>query len=187
MYANPSSSLYDKLRDAKHQLPTRVDLDFNGTDPTIPDTDELIESNLSLMHKQVVGSKTAELFLGRDIKPGTSPTQSIPTCEREFNVHNKVKRPKKSTRTLKEKEDEEEVLVIEGIELDAGARFDVLVNSDDETMKPNKTEFAGSFDLGAEDDDDEVVVTMVPRNIGKEAVTIDGVKILMHNTRVEVV
>ncbi|TKY71668.1 Polyphenol oxidase A1 [Spatholobus suberectus] len=101
-----------------------------------------------------------------------------------------VKRPNKS-RSKKEKEEEEEVLVIEGIEFEGNApvKFDVIINQEEDDIKlirPNNTEFAGSFvslpqlrkkkiltsmrlgitdlleELGA-DDDDSLVVTLVPR------------------------
>ncbi|CAI8591181.1 unnamed protein product [Vicia faba] len=116
-----------------------------------------------------------------------------------------VKRPKKS-RSKKEKEEEEEVLVIDGIEFgkNIAIKFDVLINDeDDKVIGPGNTEFAGSFvnvphsshghknkkinsclrlgltdlleDLGAEDDD-TVVVTLVPR-CGKGLVTIKNIKI----------
>ena len=115
-----------------------------------------------------------------------------------------VKRPKKS-RSRKEKEEEEEVLVIEGIEFERNipVKFDVFINDeDDKLVGPKNTEFAGSFvsvphshkhknkkintnlrlgltdlleDLGAEDDD-SVVVTLVPR-AGKGLVKIGGIKI----------
>ncbi|KAK2447222.1 polyphenol oxidase A1, chloroplastic [Trifolium repens] len=115
-----------------------------------------------------------------------------------------VKRPKKS-RSKKEKEEEEEVLVIEGIECDknVGIKFDVFINDeDDKVIRPVNTEFAGSFvnvphsshkhkkktnsclrigltdlleDLGVEDDD-SVVVTLVPR-YGKGLVKITNIKI----------
>jgi len=115
-----------------------------------------------------------------------------------------VKRPKKS-RSKEEKEEEEEILVIEGIEFDTNVRlkFDVFINDVDKVVKPFNTEFAGSFvnvphslheqtmkninsscsfgltdlleDLGA-DDDDSVVVTLVPR-YGKGLVKITNIKI----------
>ncbi|KAK9150046.1 hypothetical protein Syun_008355 [Stephania yunnanensis] len=56
MYAaNPAtSSIYDSLRDAHHQPPKLMDLNFNGTDPNIPIPDsQLIQNNLSTMHRQV--------------------------------------------------------------------------------------------------------------------------------------
>nr|AUM57216.1 polyphenol oxidase A1-like protein [Mucuna pruriens]AZY91564.1 polyphenol oxidase 3 [Mucuna pruriens var. pruriens] len=119
-------------------------------------------------------------------------------------VRTVVKRPSKS-RSKKEKEEEEEVLVIEGIEFDRNnaVKFDVFINDeDDKVIRPDNTEFAGSFvnvahshqhknknmntclrlgltdlleDLGAEDDD-SVVVTLVPK-YGKGLVKIGGIKI----------
>lgn len=119
-------------------------------------------------------------------------------------ISTEVRRPKKS-RSKKEKEDEEEVLVIDGIQFDRNypVKFDVYVNDDDDEppSRPDKSEFAGSFvnvphkkrgdnnirtclrlgitdlleDVGAEDDE-IVVVTLVPK-LGKGLVTISGIKI----------
>ncbi|XP_028111583.1 polyphenol oxidase, chloroplastic-like [Camellia sinensis] len=119
-----------------------------------------------------------------------------------YTISQQVPRPKKS-RSKKEKDDEEEILVIEGIEVDQDVfvKFDVLINDEHEVIGPDNTEFAGSFvnvphkhkhgkkiktmlrlgiaelleELGAEDDDG-VLVTLVPKN-GAGAVTIGGVKI----------
>ncbi|PNX77157.1 polyphenol oxidase [Trifolium pratense] len=58
-----------------------------------------------------------------------------------------VKRPKKS-RSSKEKKDQEEILVIYGIEFDdkIEVKFDVIVNDeDDKVIGAENTEFAGSF------------------------------------------
>lgn len=112
-----------------------------------------------------------------------------------------VKRPKK-LRSKGEKEQEEEVLVIEGVEFgsDKYVKFDVHVDDDeDELSGPDRIEFVGSFvslrhghggkiktrfkvgiskvleSLEAEDDDD-VVVTLVPK-VGKGEVTIGSIKI----------
>ncbi|KAK9131714.1 hypothetical protein Scep_011242 [Stephania cephalantha] len=293
MYTNPSSPLYDKLRDAKHQPPTLVDLDYNGTDPKISDKQQ-IQSNLTIMYRQMVSNgKTAQLFLGSPYRAGENPTgcgslENVPHgpvhmlggMRRDFTdpdwlnasflfydenaqlvrvkvrdcldpsamrykyqevdfpwlktkptpkspkgtkpsqqlkkksitdgfpislnkvVQVTVKRPKQG-RTQKEKQEEEEVLVIEGIELngDTAVKFDVYVNDDDESVRPDKSEFAGSLvnvphkhekkvktnlrlgitdlleDLGVEDDD-EVVVTIVPRIGNKEVVSIGGVRIV---------
>jgi len=113
-----------------------------------------------------------------------------------------VKRPKLS-RSTEEKEEEEEVLVIDGIEFDMekALKFDVFINDEDEKeIKPGNSEFAGSFvsvshsmqsnkkvktclrlgitdlleDLDAEDDD-TIVVTLVPKYGGP--VTIQDIKI----------
>ncbi|KAI3852859.1 hypothetical protein MKW92_049201 [Papaver armeniacum] len=117
-----------------------------------------------------------------------------------------VKRPKTKARSKKEKEDEEEILVINGIELDGGAlvKFDVFINDEDE-VGPESSEFAGSFtnvphkhgkngkkiktrlklgitdileDMDAEDDD-SVLVTIIPRDSGrgKQMVTIESIEI----------
>ncbi|KAF4362094.1 hypothetical protein F8388_023946 [Cannabis sativa] len=107
-----------------------------------------------------------------------------------------VPRPKKS-RSKFEKEDEEEVLVIQDFANNVAVKFD-----DDEAISgPEKSEFAGSFatvphnpegghniktelnlgiselleDIGA-DDDDKVIVTLVPKS-GLGKVKIDGIKI----------
>ncbi|RZC48309.1 hypothetical protein C5167_041262 [Papaver somniferum] len=119
-----------------------------------------------------------------------------------------VKRPNTKSRSKKEKEEKEEILVINGIELERGAlvKFDVFINDEDE-VGPESSEFAGSFtnmphshgkkdekiktclklgitdlleDLDAEDDDD-VLVTIVPRDSGrgkgKDVVTIESIQI----------
>ncbi|KAK9144994.1 hypothetical protein Sjap_004897 [Stephania japonica] len=338
MYATPTtSSIYDRLRNARHQPPKLVNLNFNGTDLNIPDAQQ-IQNNLNTMYRQVVSSvvqsTTPQLFLGMPYRAGSRPNPGAGTLEgvphntvhvwtgdptsrfqenmgnfysagrdpiffahhsnvdrmwsiwsdrfgRNFtdpdwlnssflfydenrnlvrdalnisqlrysyqNVDTPwvnarprskratgarisndlkqkalnadafprslnglirviVKRPINKSRTKEEKAEQPEVLVIEGIELDARelVEFDVLVNDDDESTMPDKSEFVGSFvnvrhrhegmegemkmktslripidelleDLGAEGDD-EVVVTLVPR-IGTEKVTIDEVKI----------
>ncbi|KAJ6753869.1 TYROSINASE FAMILY MEMBER [Salix purpurea] len=112
-----------------------------------------------------------------------------------------VSRSRKS-RGATEKEDEDEVLVIEGIEYEENQfiKFDVLLNDEpDSPGGPDTSEFAGSFvnlphkhakkskttlvlgitrlleDLEAEGDD-TLVVTLVPRS-GGDLVTINSVKI----------
>ncbi|VFQ84173.1 unnamed protein product [Cuscuta campestris] len=124
------------------------------------------------------------------------------TLDRVVQV--KVARPNKS-RTKEEKEDEEEILLIEGIEvaIDEYAKFDVYLNDEDEPEAgKEKAEYAGSFahlphkhkgskkivtslslglnepleDLGAEDDDD-VLVTLAPM-VGGGVVSVSGMKIV---------
>ncbi|CAJ1936400.1 unnamed protein product [Sphenostylis stenocarpa] len=122
----------------------------------------------------------------------------------DSKVSTVVKRPKLS-RSKEEKEEEEEVLVIDGIEFDRNkaVKFDVFINEeDDKEIRPNSTEFAGSFvslphthvhkkkkvktclrlgltdlleDLEAENDD-SIVVTLVPK-YGKGLVTVQAIKI----------
>ncbi|KAI3846793.1 hypothetical protein MKX03_028309 [Papaver bracteatum] len=339
MYAKPASSLYDKLRDAKHQPPYLLDLNYNLVDSNLPATQQYT-SNLTTMYRQVVsGGKTATLFLGSPYRaggaanPGAGTLENVPhgpvhiwsgdrtqpnienmgnfysaardpiffahhsNCDRMWTIWKSlggnrkdftdpdflnaaflfydekkqlvrvtikdcleqenlrykyqnveipwiqakpktpkarkvekkvakkksvgttefpiildktvqvlVKRPKTKSRSKKEKEDKEEILIISGIELERGAliKFDVFINDEDE-VGPESSEFAGSFtnvphkhgkkdkkiktclklgitdileDLDAEDDDD-VLVTIVPRDSGreKEVVTIEGIEI----------
>ncbi|CAN1121253.1 Polyphenol oxidase latent form, chloroplastic [Linum perenne] len=110
-----------------------------------------------------------------------------------------VSRPKKS-RTAAEKAAKSEVLVVYGIEVegDKVVKFDVVVNDDPAAPSgPDKSEYAGSFlnvphdsgkfstnlrlditelvdDIGA-NDDDELVVTLVPR-ITDGPISIAGVR-----------
>ncbi|KAE8728795.1 Polyphenol oxidase II [Hibiscus syriacus] len=120
-------------------------------------------------------------------------------------VRIEVPRPKKS-RTKHEKEDEEEVLVLQNIQVDRdiAVKFDVYINDeDDETpTEPEDSEFAGSFtniphnhhkpgvkldtnltlplsDLLEDLDvegDDNIEVTLVPKE-GKGLVSIGNIKI----------
>ena len=48
MYTDVSSSLYDNLRDAKHQPPTVLDLDYNMTDDTSITAAEQVDYNLKV-------------------------------------------------------------------------------------------------------------------------------------------
>ncbi|KAF9590617.1 hypothetical protein IFM89_035935 [Coptis chinensis] len=72
-YADRNSPLYNTLRDAKHQPPTMVDLDYDLTDPKISEQAQ-ININLSIMYRQVVSNgKTAQLFLGSPYRAGDEP------------------------------------------------------------------------------------------------------------------
>lgn len=84
MYTDPNSSLYNKLRDAKHQPPAMVDLDYNQTDENATNQ-ELTTTNLTIMYRQMVSNgKTASLFLGSpyragdDPEPGAGALENIP-------------------------------------------------------------------------------------------------------------
>ncbi|KAK9267841.1 hypothetical protein L1049_010277 [Liquidambar formosana] len=84
MFADPKSPLYNKLRNADHQPPTLLDLDYNGVDPT-GTSQEQLSSNLSIMYRQMVSNgKTAKLFLGSayragdEADPGAGSIENIP-------------------------------------------------------------------------------------------------------------
>ncbi|KAF5182131.1 Polyphenol oxidase protein [Thalictrum thalictroides] len=154
--------------------------------------------------KSPVAKKALKAF-PRSLNSVGDETSNIFPITLDSVVKINVARPKKS-RSKKEKEDEEEILVIEGIEYerDSFVKIDVYINDEDETTtNPAKSEFAGSIvnvphkhgtkmkklhtclrlgitdlleDIGAEDDD-EIVVTLVPRQ-GKD-VTIEGIKIVV--------
>ncbi|KAL0353915.1 UNVERIFIED_CONTAM: Polyphenol oxidase I, chloroplastic [Sesamum angustifolium] len=114
-----------------------------------------------------------------------------------------VDRPKKS-RSKKDKEKEEELLAIDGIEVDTAkfVRFEVYINDEDDKADEiiDKAEYAGCYsqvphknstkvkskirlgltelleDLDVEDDD-KILVSLVPR-AGGEDITIGGIKII---------
>lgn len=75
MFANPNSPLYDKLRNANHQPPTLLDLDYNETDDDQTTTKkDQISSNLTIMYRQMVSNgKTSKLFLGSPYRAGDEP------------------------------------------------------------------------------------------------------------------
>ncbi|EEC78047.1 hypothetical protein OsI_17486 [Oryza sativa Indica Group] len=80
IYANCRlSSLYDPRRNQAHQPPFPLDLNYNGTDPTIPE-DQLIDQNLKIMKK--------ELFMGHPYSAGDQPKPGAGTVE--FVPHNTV-------------------------------------------------------------------------------------------------
>eukprot|EP00262_Sarcandra_glabra_P007938 TRINITY_DN21077_c0_g1_i1.p1 TRINITY_DN21077_c0_g1~~TRINITY_DN21077_c0_g1_i1.p1 ORF type:complete len:584 (-),score=50.62 TRINITY_DN21077_c0_g1_i1:261-2012(-) len=336
-FTDPSSALYDKYREATHQPPTIMDLDFDEEDPNIT-SEQLIENNLTVVYRTMFrGGKTAELFMGLPYRAGDNADPGAGSLENEphspvhvwtgdsnqpnredmgnfysagrdpiFYAHHancdrcwtiwkglgglrkdftdpdflnasfllydenaqlvrvkvkdcldqsklrydyqkidlpwlkkkptprkqkgkatkptgevavqtggfpvvldsikkfSVQRPKLS-RNTKEKEDEEEILVIQGIEVDKGilTKFDVYINDEDDAVPgPATSEFAGTFvnvphlmkdktmtskttlklgitdileDIDAEGDE-TVIVTLVPRQ-GKGQITVGGLQI----------
>ncbi|KAK7401433.1 hypothetical protein VNO78_12916 [Psophocarpus tetragonolobus] len=71
IYADPNSPLYDTLRNANHQPPTLVNLDFNVDDP---DAEASVSTNLTLMYRQLVSNaKTPSLFFGSAYRAGDEP------------------------------------------------------------------------------------------------------------------
>nr|AHC98007.1 PPO [Salvia miltiorrhiza] len=73
IYANPSSALYDPLRDKAHQPPALVDLNYSGTDPATT-ANQQAQTNLTVMYRQMVSnSKTPRLFFGSPYRRGEDP------------------------------------------------------------------------------------------------------------------
>ncbi|KAJ6950037.1 hypothetical protein NC651_003878 [Populus alba x Populus x berolinensis] len=56
IFTDPQSSLYDPLRDANHQPPTLLDLNYNkcAANPDPAKAEELYASNLNVMYRQMV-------------------------------------------------------------------------------------------------------------------------------------
>ncbi|KAI3883725.1 hypothetical protein MKW92_001237 [Papaver armeniacum] len=81
MYVNPASALYNPLRDAQHQPPTIVDLNYNFVDSSLP-AQQQINENLTTMYRQVVsGGTTPTLFLGSPYRAGDPPNPGAGTIE----------------------------------------------------------------------------------------------------------
>ncbi|CAI9087677.1 OLC1v1021812C1 [Oldenlandia corymbosa var. corymbosa] len=80
-YADPNSSLYDPLRDAAHQPPTMMDLDFDGNDSNLSGSKQLSQ-NLTIMYRQIVANaKTPPLFFGGAYRAGDEPDPGAGSIE----------------------------------------------------------------------------------------------------------
>lgn len=76
-YADAKSPFYDQLRNANHQPPTLVDLDYNGRDVASSQQSQ-ISSNLTIMYRQMVSnSKTPELFFGGPFRAGDDDENGV--------------------------------------------------------------------------------------------------------------
>lgn len=81
LYTDPTSPMYDRLRDNNHQPPTMIDLDFNGVDPNISDRQQLSQ-NLTIMYRQMVSnSRSARLFFGSPYRAGDEPDPGAGSIE----------------------------------------------------------------------------------------------------------
>ncbi|KAL5096659.1 hypothetical protein RYX36_000986 [Vicia faba] len=81
IYTDKASPLYDELRNASHQPPTLIDLNFCDSDSDIHG-DELIKTNLSIMYRQVYSNgKTSRLFLGNPYRAGDAEPQGAGSIE----------------------------------------------------------------------------------------------------------
>ncbi|KAI3839829.1 hypothetical protein MKW98_010134 [Papaver atlanticum] len=92
IFAKKGSSLYDEFRDAKHQPPYLLDLNYHlHVDPNLP-AQQQYTNNLTTMYRQVVGAKTATLFLGSPYRAGEAENPGAGTIEHVPHgpVHNWV-------------------------------------------------------------------------------------------------
>nr|BAP82256.1 polyphenol oxidase [Setaria italica]BAP82267.1 polyphenol oxidase [Setaria viridis] len=81
IYANMSSPLYDERRNPAHQPPFTLDLDYSGTDSTIP-REQQIDQNLRIMYRQMISSaKKTELFFGQPYRQGDQPDPGAGSVE----------------------------------------------------------------------------------------------------------
>ncbi|KAL3503012.1 hypothetical protein ACH5RR_037461 [Cinchona calisaya] len=171
--------------------------------------DSLSNEKLGYIYQRVDMPWLKNKPVPRVTKSRVAFTSGAPPADKVFPTNlNKilkvlVKRPK-TARSKKEKEDEEERLVVYGIEfsMDKYVKFDVFINDeDDNPFDFDKGEYLGSFahlphkvkgdmkvkttqtfvlteileDLDVEDDD-SLLVTLVPTS--DALVTIDGIKIV---------
>ncbi|CAI9109153.1 OLC1v1008918C1 [Oldenlandia corymbosa var. corymbosa] len=80
-YADPNSALYDPLRDAAHQPPTMMDLDYDGKDSNLSYCKQLSQ-NLTIMYRQIVANaKTPPLFFGGTYRAGDEPDPGAGSIE----------------------------------------------------------------------------------------------------------
>nr|ADI44162.1 polyphenol oxidase 1 [Fragaria pentaphylla] len=74
MFANPKSPLYDKFRNANHQPPKLIDLNYNLKDANVSDETQ-INTNLKIMYRQMVSNaKNPKLFFGNPYRAGDEPS-----------------------------------------------------------------------------------------------------------------
>ncbi|AES87890.2 polyphenoloxidase [Medicago truncatula] len=89
IYTDPTSPLYDKLRNAKHQPPTLIDFNYGHCDDIDEDGENnIIHTNLTIMYRQVVSrGKNSRLFLGYPYRAG-----GVPKCAGSVEIvpHNTV-------------------------------------------------------------------------------------------------
>ncbi|KAL6145445.1 hypothetical protein ACLB2K_056132 [Fragaria x ananassa] len=81
LFADPKSPLYNELRNANHQPPMLLDLDWNLTDTPTTEADQ-ISSNLKIMYRQMVSNaKKQQLFFGTPYRAGTDPSPGSGSIE----------------------------------------------------------------------------------------------------------
>jgi polyphenol oxidase len=81
IYTDKSSPLYDALRNANHQPPTLIDLDYGETDDTTGGKGS-VDANLAIMYRQMIsGATTPGLFFGEKYLAGDEPDPGAGTIE----------------------------------------------------------------------------------------------------------
>ncbi|CAH9118669.1 unnamed protein product [Cuscuta epithymum] len=79
---DPKSPLYNSFRDAKHQPPNIVDLDWNGTDKDMLSNEELVSYNLTTMYRTMVSlGRTTSKFYGSPYRAGDEPNPGAGSLE----------------------------------------------------------------------------------------------------------
>ena len=80
IFTDPKSPLYDPLRDANHQPPILLDLNYATGDanPDPAKAEELYASNLNVMYRQMVsGATKPTLFFGKPYRAGDDPSPGM--------------------------------------------------------------------------------------------------------------
>ncbi|EXB82815.1 Polyphenol oxidase [Morus notabilis] len=82
LYVNVYSPLYDKLREATHQPPTIIDLDYSTADIGVPPSSSQVSTNLCIMYRQMIScGKNPRLFYGEPYREGDDPNPGAGTIE----------------------------------------------------------------------------------------------------------
>uniref|UniRef100_A0A2N9GS95 Polyphenol oxidase C-terminal domain-containing protein n=1 Tax=Fagus sylvatica TaxID=28930 RepID=A0A2N9GS95_FAGSY len=81
IFGDTKASIYDPLRDADHQPPTLLDLDYSVKDKSTTNQD-LLASNLKVMYRQMISNgKNPTLFFGSAYKAGDDPDPGAGSIE----------------------------------------------------------------------------------------------------------
>ncbi|CAI9087521.1 OLC1v1021602C1 [Oldenlandia corymbosa var. corymbosa] len=80
-YADRNSSLYNRLRDAAHQPPNMIDLNFGGRDSNLSNSQKLSQ-NQTIMYRQIVSNaRSPGLFFGGAYRAGDDPESGAGSVE----------------------------------------------------------------------------------------------------------
>ncbi|MED6169611.1 hypothetical protein PIB30_022829 [Stylosanthes scabra] len=88
IFTERNSPLYNELRNANHQPPTLMDLNWNKKDV---DSSGNVDANLAIMYRQVYEAKRARCFFGKPFRAGQEPyTVKVGSGTLELVPHNVV-------------------------------------------------------------------------------------------------